>query len=101
VAWHMTFFGKLSGAGPDKAQSVASAIVDPVIRANMRKTRDGLAALRKQEMQDLGDRQRLMADQITRAFVVAAGLIVVAFVLGGIGVWAARLPMPFRGDQKT
>lgn len=92
VLWHIETFAKLSGNGPERAAVVAKAIVDPVIRSKMRNTRNGLAALRKQEMGDVAERQRLMADQITRAFVLAAGIIVVAFVLGGIGVWAARLP---------
>lgn len=95
VVEHMALFAKLRGDGPDKAQLVARAIVDPSVRATMRKTRDGVAHLRMQEVRDLGERQRLMADQITRAFLLAAGIILVAFVLGGIGVWAARLQSPF------
>jgi len=95
VALNIATFAKLSGDGPDKAQIVARAIVDPATRAAMRKPRQGLIDLRTQEVHDLGERQRLMADQITRAFLLAAGIILVAFVLGGIGVWAARLQSPF------
>ncbi len=101
VAWHMGTFARLSGDGPDKAQIVARAIVDPTIRATMQKTRDGVADLRRQEVNDLGERQRLMTDQITRAFVLGAGIIIVAFVLGGIGVWAARLQSPFGGPANN
>lgn len=101
VAWHGDAFQKLSGSGPDKSQVVARAIVDPTIRANMKKTRLGLAALRNQELQDLGDRQRQMTDQISRAFFLAVGIILAAFGLGGVGVWAARLQGPASNGAKT
>lgn len=101
VALNVGTFAKLSGSGPDKAQIVVRAILDPGTRATMKRTRDGLTALRLQEIRDLGERQRLMADQISRAFLLAAGIIVVAFVLGGIGVWAARLQSPFSRTTRT
>jgi len=94
VAWHEDTFSKLSGYGPDKSQVVAHAIVDPQVRANMKRTRLGLAALRNQEFKDLGDRQRQMTDQISRAFFLAVGIILLAFALGGVGIWAARLQGP-------
>ncbi|MDR3528091.1 MAG: CHASE3 domain-containing protein [Rhizomicrobium sp.] len=105
VSVNIATFAKLNGDGPDKAQIVARAIVDPATRATMQKARAGLTALRTQEIRDLGERQRLMADQITRAFLLAAGIILAAFVLGGIGVWAAQLQSPFtrsvRGARKA
>ena len=105
VSVNIATFAKLNGDGPDKAQIVVRAILDPTTRATMRKARAGLTALRTQEIRDLGERQRLMADQITRAFLLAAGIILAAFVLGGIGVWAARLQSPFvrpgRGAEKV
>lgn len=100
VGWHMDAFGKLT-QGENVSLVVSRAIVDPVIRANMKRTRNGLAALRKQEVQDLGDRQRLMANQISRAFALAIGIIVAAFVLGGVGVCgAAAVARPWAGEKR-
>lgn len=84
---HMQIFGNLAGKGPD---IVAKAIVDPEVRANMRRSRNGLAALRAAEVHDLGERQREMTSQISRAFVLAVGIIVAAFVLGGFGLVATQ-----------
>ena len=92
---HTEIFGRLTGYGPDRAAMVARAIVDPAVRANMAAARTGLAALRTAEVHRLGDRQRRMTNQITRAFALALGIIVAAFLLGGVGVWAARLQSPF------
>jgi CHASE3 domain sensor protein len=93
VVEHMANYGKLRGAAADV---VAKAIVDPAIRANMRRTRDGLAALRSAEVRDLGDRQREMTGQITFAFLLAIGIILAAFVLGGFGVLASQHGISFR-----
>ena len=94
VAWHLKTFAELRGNGPDRATKVARAIVDPAIRAKMRTTRVGLVSIREAEVRDLGERQRLMAEQITRAFVLAMGIILVAFILSGLGIWAVRLQVP-------
>lgn len=90
---HMQIFGELTGKGPE---IVSRAIVDPGIRANMRRTRNGLAALRAEEVRDLGERQRAMTAQITRAFLLAVGIIIAAFVLGGFGLVAAQLRFSLR-----
>ncbi len=84
---HMHIFGALTGKGQDV---VAKAIIDPAIRANMKRTRNGLAALRVAEVHDLGERQREMTVQISRAFLLAFGIIIAAFVLGGFGLVAAQ-----------
>jgi len=85
---HMAIFGELTGKGPE---IVSKAIVDPQIRANMKRTRNGLAALRAEEVRDLGERQREMTSQITRSFLLALGIIIAAFVLGGFGLVVAQL----------
>lgn len=94
VARHVEIFGKLEGAGPDKAAIVARAIVDPAVRDNMRRVRVGLRQLRTAELDGLAAHQREITDQLGRAFLLAVGIIVTAFVLGGIGIWAAQLSHP-------
>lgn len=96
ITRHTEIFGKLSGIGPDRAQIVARAIVNSDVRSNMRRTRDGLAALRAAEMRDFATRQRDITNQLARAFFLAVGIIVTAFLLGGIGVWAAQIKAPRR-----
>jgi CHASE3 domain sensor protein len=90
---HMQIFGELRGKS---SEVVAKAIVDPAIRANMKRTRNGLAALRAAEMRDLGERQREMTAQISRAFLLAVGIIIAAFVLGGFGLVAAQFHLSLR-----
>lgn len=91
VRRHMELFGGLTVDGPQRAAVVARAIVDPAVRENMRQTRQGLEQLREAELRDLGARQRDITGQLGRAFLLAVGIILAAFVLGGIGVWAAQL----------
>jgi CHASE3 domain sensor protein len=94
VARHVEIFGKLSGIGPDRAQIVARAIVNPAVRSNMSRTRNGLAALRSDELRDLSAHQRDITNQLSRAFLLAMGIILTAFLLGGIGVWAVQIKAP-------
>jgi CHASE3 domain sensor protein len=94
IARHVEIFGNLAGNGPDKAGIVARAIVDPSVRDNMRRVRTGLRQLRANELDDLGARQREITEQLGRAFLLAIGIIITAFVLGGIGIWAAQLHHP-------
>ena len=79
---------------PEKITALRAAlqdIVDPEIRANSFDTRKLLRELRTAEMDDAAARQREMAGQISSAFVFAMGIILAAFLLGGIGVWAAQI----------
>jgi CHASE3 domain sensor protein len=96
IARHVEIFGSLSGKGPDKAAEVARAIVDPGVRDNMRSVRRGLRQLRAAELDELSSHQRDITGQLGRAFSLAVGIIITAFVLGGIGMWAAQL----KGPQK-
>lgn len=93
---HMEIFGALAGSGPDKAEVVSRAIIDPAIRANMKRTRNGLAALRAAEVRDLGERQVEMTTQISRAFLLSLAITIAAFVLGGIGLMASQLRVSLR-----
>jgi len=96
VERHKANFGKLTGIGPDRAAIVAKAIIDPEIRANSYATRALLRDLRTAEMDDVAARQREMAGQISRAFFLAMGIIVAAFLLGGIGMWTAQFKGPLK-----
>jgi CHASE3 domain sensor protein len=93
---HLVTFGKLGEVRADSAQAVAHAIVDPDTRANMKRVRNGLAALRGAEMRDFAARQRVITNQLARAFLLSVGIILAAFLLGGIGVWAALINGPKR-----
>lgn len=96
VAVNRDIFAHLAESAVSTPQRVSQAILDPAVRKSMHRPRAGIAQLRTQELQDLADGQHRMTDQITRAFSVAAGIILAAFVLGGIGIWATRLQSPGR-----
>lgn len=91
---HREIFGSLPLNGPDRATVVARAIVDDGIRANMRATRRTMETLRTAELSDLSARQHDITNQLERAFFLAVGIIIAAFLLGGVGVWAALLKAP-------
>lgn len=91
---HLELFGNLAITGPDRAAVVARAILDPGVRENMRQTRRAMETLRTAEITDLGVRQRDITNQLVRAFFLAVGIVIAAFVLGGVGVWAAQLKAP-------
>jgi len=97
---HMRNYATLTRHGSQTAAVVAKAIVDPAIRANMAESRLMLAGIRNRQLQSLYNRQRQMTDQITQAFLLASGIIVAAFVLGCIGIWAARWQFPSRKNSK-
>lgn len=94
IRWHIGKFGSLLAPGKDATQTVSAAILDPVVRANMRSTRDGIRYLREAEIRDLSRRQTDLANQLIRAFFLAVGIIIAAFVLGAVGMWAALLKTP-------
>jgi CHASE3 domain sensor protein len=91
---HATIFDRLSEPGPDRAGTVARAILDPKLRVLKYGIRDKLVHLRSAEMRDLGGRQADITNQLSRAFFLAVGIILAAFLLGGIGVWAAQIKGP-------
>ena len=91
---HAAVFDRLTEPGPDRAGTVARAILDPKLRAMKYGIRDELVTLRSAEMRDLGARQRDITNQLARAFFLALGIILAAFLLGGIGVWAVQIKVP-------
>lgn len=91
---HMALFGALAVESEDRTVRAVKAITDPVVRANMLQTRQGLRELRAIEQHEFAARQHDVADQLFRAFFLAIGIIVAAFLLGGLGVWAAQLKPP-------
>lgn len=94
VAANRDIFARLAAPGPEQAARVAKAILNPAVRESMRKARAGAARLRNLELDRLAQRQHQMTDDVSRAFRMAVVIIVTAFVLGGVGVWALRLQMP-------
>lgn len=91
IRHHAAIFDKLTEPGPDRAGTVARAILDPKLRAMKYGIRDELAYLRATEMRDLGARQRDVTNQLAHAFFLAVGIILAAFLLGGVGVWAVQI----------
>ncbi len=91
---HAAIFDKLTDPGPDRTGIVVRAILDPKLRAMKYGIRDELAYLRAAEMRDLGVRQRDVTNQLARAFFLAVGIILAAFLLGGVGVWAVQIKAP-------
>jgi CHASE3 domain sensor protein len=96
VNTHMANYAGISGFGPDKAGIVAQAINDDKKRAVMFETRGALASFRADQVRTLGERQDYLTRQLSRSFELALGIIVAAFLLGGLGLMAAQLRLPVR-----
>jgi CHASE3 domain sensor protein len=87
----MTHFAYLTSLGPGHAQEVAVAIRDPGKRAVMRAARVQVATMRDEELKLLADRQAAVAAQSTRAYELAIGIVVLAFLFGGLGLAFAQI----------
>jgi CHASE3 domain sensor protein len=101
VAAHLNQFGSLSGTGPDRAVLVAAAILDPARRAVVRRARTEVASFRAGEVHLLGDRQDVLTQQLSHAFFLAVGIIVAAFLLGGLGLVAVQFHSPGKRHAGT
>lgn len=93
---HTDIYTTISGFGPDKSALVAGVITDEAKRAVMWRARVALATYRADQLRILSDRQQQLTRQLSQAFVLALGIIVAAFVLGGVGLWMAQFRLPFR-----
>lgn len=91
---HMDNYGGVSGLGPAHADAVAKAIDDDKKRVIMFKARGALAAFRSDEVRALGERQDHLTRQLGQSFLLAVGIIVAAFLLGGLGLIASQLRLP-------
>lgn len=98
VDQHIALWASLRGIGPDRASVVGQAIENLANRRIMLGTRQALADYRAAEVRSLGEREAALTQQLTRAFVLGIGIIVAAFVLGGLGLLAGqfRIPAKFR-----
>ena len=94
VLKHMDLYASITGLGPDKASVVAKVINDDARRQIMFTLRGALRDYRADEMRKLGDRQHSLTQQLSQAFILAIGIIVAAFVLGGIGLVISQLRIP-------
>lgn len=96
VDQHTALWESLRGLGPDRAALVGQAIQDQNKRKIMLGTRKVLADYRADEVRSLGERQEQLTQQLSRAFVLGIGIIIAAFVLGGIGLIAGQFRIPSR-----
>jgi two-component system, LuxR family, sensor kinase FixL len=87
----MAHFAYLTSLGPGHAQEVAVAIRDPQKRTVMRAARAQVIALRAEELKLLANRQAAVAQQSTRAYQLAIGIVLLAFVFGGLGLAFAQM----------
>ena len=85
VAKHEALFSQLSNLGPGHAKDVAAVIVDPEKRKIRYAVQDTLTVMHDGEMKRLAARQRTAERQVSRAFNLALGIVLFAFVAGGIG----------------
>ena len=91
VLEHMALYASITGMGPDKASIVSKVINDNSKRKIMFTLRGALASYRADEVRILGERQHSLTQQLSRAFLLAMGIIVAAFVLGGVGLFVSRM----------
>ena len=91
VGKRMAHFADLTRLGPGHAQDVAVAIRDPNKRAVMRAARTQVIAMRNEELKLLANRQAAVAEQSTRAYELAIGIVVLAFVFAVLGFAFAQI----------
>jgi CHASE3 domain sensor protein len=96
VEQHMALWASLRGIGPDRAAILGQAIEDTNKRRIMLGTRKVLADYRADQVRALGERQQQLTQQLSRAFVLGIGIIIAAFVLGGVGLIAGQFRIPSR-----
>ena len=87
----MAHFAHLTSLGPGHAQDVAVAIRDPQERTVMRAARAQVITMRNEELKLLADRQAAVAEQSTRAYELAIGIVVLAFVFAVLGFAFAQI----------
>jgi len=93
VRRHTELYTSVTGMGPDKAAIVGRFINDDAKRAVTFAARRALADYRADELRILGERQQNLTRQLSQAFLLAIGIIVAAFVLGGLGLLMTRWGM--------
>ena len=87
----MAHFAYLTSLGPGHAQDVSVAIRDPQKRTVMRAARAQVIAMRNEELKLLADRQAAAAEQSMRAYQLAIGIVVLAFVFAVLGFAFAQM----------
>ena len=90
IARHTAVFSQLTALGPGHAADVARAIRDPAKRSVMAAARDGIEAFRTAELAILAQRQARAARQASRTYGLAVGIVMAAFLLGGLGVFVSQ-----------
>ncbi len=96
VDQHIALWASLKGIGPDQASVVGRAIEDTANRQIMLGTRMALANYRADEVRALGERETALTQQLSRAYLLAVGIIAAAFLLGGLGLVAGQFRIPLK-----
>jgi CHASE3 domain sensor protein len=87
---HLNYFGALTRLGPGHARDVASAIVSVRCRTVMTEMRAQLSSYRSHELALLAGRQAQAAQQASNTYALSVGIVVAAFLIGGLGMLASR-----------
>lgn len=92
VRAHTDVYTSITGFGPDRAAVVAKVINNDAKRNIMFAARRALESYRADELRSLGERQQKLTRQLSQAFLLAIGIIVTAFALGGGGLLLVQFP---------
>ena len=87
----LALFANLMDLGPGHQQEVGAAVLGPENRTVMRAARAEMAVLRAEELKLLANRQAAVAEQSTRAYELAIGIVILAFVFGALGFAFAQI----------
>jgi CHASE3 domain sensor protein len=81
----LELFDHLVDLGPGHQQEVGAAVLNPGNRTVMRAARTEMATLRAEELKLLANRQATVTEQSMRAYQLAIGIVVLAFVFAVLG----------------
>lgn len=93
---HTALWESLRGIGPDRAGVLGRALVDKDLRRVMLGTRKELADYRADKLRSISERQSILTAQLSRAFLLAVGITIAAFLLCVAGVVIAQIRIPYR-----
>ena len=85
VAKQDELFSGLSKLGPGHAKEIGAAIADPAKRETRYAVQRLLTVIHDREVKRLAARQQAADHDVTHAFMLALGLVALAFVAGAVG----------------
>jgi CHASE3 domain sensor protein len=83
-------FEKLAALGPGHAREIAAVIVTPEVRDNRNEALGMLYGIRDDELKLLAERQQSSAHDARQTYILAAGIIALAFLLSVAGLMLSR-----------